>query len=415
MNLLRGLAAFGVPAAILAAAYLLGAHVPAANSPYAALVAQAPILILALGAALAIAFQRGRVFFAVVTLAVAWFAFRAYLGGRGAFGIQARAVLAALCVFVPLNLMALALTRERGIVNLHGLARVAVLLLECTVTAWLLMPGNRDLLLWLYQPLTAAAPPVARVAHAGLILMAAGIAAGIGKWWFSRSAIDLALAGAIMAWGIVALSIGHGETVIVFASAAALMLVVAMLQDVYRMAFRDELTGLPARRALNEHLARLGRRYVIAVLDIDHFKKFNDTHGHDVGDQVLKMVATRIERVRGGGNAYRFGGEEFVIVFPGATLTHALSHLEALRDDVAHHGLMLRASERPPASPSARTRTRKSRSTSAVRANGKKLSVTISIGAAERNDKLVTSGDVLTAADKALYRAKRAGRNRVSR
>jgi diguanylate cyclase (GGDEF)-like protein len=399
---------FAVPATILVAAYALSPHMPTGSSVYAALAAQVPVLLLALGAALAIAFQRGRVFFAVVTLAVAWFAYRVYLG-RGASGIPARAVFAALCVFVPLNLAVLALTSERGIVNRHGLARVAVLLLECTVTAWLLMPGNRDLLLWLYQPLTAAAPSVARVAHAGLILMLAGIAAGIGKWWFSRSAIDLALAGAIVAWGIVALGIGRSETVIAFASAAALMLVVAMLQDVYRMAFRDELTGLPARRALNEHLARLGRHYVIAVLDIDHFKKFNDTHGHDVGDQVLKMVATRIEHVRGGGSAYRFGGEEFVIVFPRATLAQALTYLEALRIDVTHHGLMLRASDRPPTTPSTRTRARK------TNAAGKKLSVTISIGAAERNDKLATPTDVLTAADKALYRAKRAGRNRVSR
>ena len=57
------------------------------------------------------------------------------------------------------------------------------------------------------------------------------------------------------------------------------------------MAFRDELTGLPGRRALNERLQRLPRQYVLAMTDVDHFKKFNDTHGHDVGDEVLKLVA----------------------------------------------------------------------------------------------------------------------------
>jgi diguanylate cyclase (GGDEF)-like protein len=408
VNVLRGSTAFAAPAVILAAAYALSIHAPTLLTAHPVLAAQAPVVVLALAAALAIAFQRGRVFFAVVTLAVAWFAYRGYIS-RGASGIQARAVFAALCMFVPLNLAALALTRERGIVNRHGLARVAVLFFEFVITAWLLMPGNRDLLLWLYQPLTAAAPSVARVAHAGLLLMAAGVAAGIGKWWFSRSAIDLALAGAVVAWGLATLGIGRGETVIVFTAAAALMLVIAMLQDVYRMAFRDELTGLPARRALNEYLARLGRRYVIAVIDIDHFKKFNDTHGHDVGDQVLKMAAARIERVRGGGSAYRFGGEEFVIVFPRADVSQVMTHLEALRIDVAQHGLMLRASERTPASPSTRSGSRK------PPAAGKKLSVTISIGVAECSDKQATPADVLTAADKALYRAKRAGRNRISR
>jgi diguanylate cyclase (GGDEF)-like protein len=408
VNVLRGSAAFAAPAVILAAAYALSVNAPTLLTAHPVLAAQAPVVVLALAAALAIAFQRGRVFFAVVTLAVAWFAYRGYIS-RGVPGLPPRAAFAALCVFVPLNLALLALTRERGIVNRHGLARVAVLFFEFVVTAWLLMPGNRDLLLWLYQPLTAAAPSVARVAHAGLILMVVGVAAGIGKWWFSRSAIDLALAGAVVAWGLATLGIGRGETVIAFTAAAALMLVVAMLQDVYRMAFRDELTGLPARRALNEHLARLGRRYVIAVIDIDHFKKFNDTHGHDVGDQVLKMAATRIERVRGGGSAYRFGGEEFVIVFPRAGVSQVMAHLEALRIDVAQHGLMLRASERTPASPSTRSGSRK------PPAAGKKLSVTISIGVAECSDKQATPADVLTAADKALYRAKRAGRNRISR
>lgn len=408
MNLLRAGAAFAAPAVILAAAYMLSIHAPALFTTHPALAAQAPVVLLALAAALAIAFQRGRVFFAVVTLAVAWFAYRGYIS-RGAPGLPARAVFAALCVFVPLNLTLLALTRERGIANRHGLARLAIIVIECAATAWLLAAGHRELIAWLYQPLTAAAPEVARVAHAGALLMAAGVVAGVAKWWFSRSAIDLALAGVVLAWGLAALGIGRGETVIAFTAAAALMLVAAMLQDIYRMAFLDELTGLPARRALNEHLARLGRRYVIGVIDIDHFKKFNDTHGHDVGDQVLKMAATRIERVRGGGSAYRFGGEEFVIVFARAGVAQVMAHLEALRIDVARHGLMLRASERAPASPSTRTGNRKPRPA------GEKLSVTISIGVAERNDKLTTPAEVLTAADKALYRAKRAGRNRVSR
>ncbi|HAG79498.1 MAG TPA: GGDEF domain-containing protein, partial [Pseudomonas sp.] len=75
-----------------------------------------------------------------------------------------------------------------------------------------------------------------------------------------------------------------------------LMLVTAIAHEAYLMAFRDELTGLPGRRALNERLQRLGRQYVLAMADVDHFKRFNDTYGHDVGDQVLKMVASRLRK-----------------------------------------------------------------------------------------------------------------------
>ena len=80
------------------------------------------------------------------------------------------------------------------------------------------------------------------------------------------------------------------------------------------MAFRDELTGLPGRRALNEKLQRMGRVYTLAMADVDHFKAFNDTHGRR-GDQVLRMVAAQLRRVSGGGHAYRYGGE-FTLVFP---------------------------------------------------------------------------------------------------
>ena len=84
------------------------------------------------------------------------------------------------------------------------------------------------------------------------------------------------------------------------------------------MAYDDELTGLPARRALNEALTRLRGVYTVAMVDIDHFKRFNDEHGHDVGDQLLRMVGARVGEVRGGGRAFRYGGEEFAVLFPGS-------------------------------------------------------------------------------------------------
>jgi GGDEF domain-containing protein len=85
-------------------------------------------------------------------------------------------------------------------------------------------------------------------------------------------------------------------TLNIMCSQVMLMIAAAVAHEAYQMAFRDELTGLPGRRALNERMQRLGRNYVIAMSDVDHFKKFNDTHGHDVGDQVLRLVASRCPR-----------------------------------------------------------------------------------------------------------------------
>ncbi len=85
-----------------------------------------------------------------------------------------------------------------------------------------------------------------------------------------------------------ALHAGPVRDSLLYFLAAGLILVVSLIQTSYAMAYHDELTGLAGRRAFNETLLRLGSHYVIAVIDVDHFKRFNDTYGHEVGDQVLK-------------------------------------------------------------------------------------------------------------------------------
>jgi diguanylate cyclase (GGDEF)-like protein len=169
------------------------------------------------------------------------------------------------------------------------------------------------------------------------------------------------------------------------------------------MAYRDELTGLPARRALNDALLRVGGTYTVAMVDVDHFKKFNDTHGHDVGDQVLRMVAGRLARVPGGGRAFRYGGEEFAVLFPGKTVEESAPHLETLRAAVASATFTKRGLDRPK---------RKPKSPRARGASARPLAVTVSIGAGQARGSALPE-QVVKAADKALYRAKEGGRNRV--
>jgi diguanylate cyclase (GGDEF)-like protein len=188
-------------------------------------------------------------------------------------------------------------------------------------------------------------------------------------------------------------------------TAFAVTLLVALLQEAFLLAFVDELTGIPARKALQKQMLGLGRRYSIAMLDVDHFKKFNDTYGHDVGDQVLRMVAAKINQVSGGGKAYRYGGEEFTILFQGKTAEQALPHLETVREAVANYIMQLREEDRPKDDKEGR----KQRAGS----SGKGVKVTISIGVAERGENYATPEKVIKAADQALYTAKKAGRNCV--
>ncbi len=175
---------------------------------------------------------------------------------------------------------------------------------------------------------------------------------------------------------------------------AQILLLAGLLHHAYVIAYRDELTGLPGRRALNEALSRLRGPYALAMLDVDHFKKFNDRHGHDVGDQVLRLVASKMRRLPGRARAYRYGGEEFCVVLPGRESAKAQAVLEDLRATIAESRLVLRQAPRG-----------KSRKQGTAR-------VTISIGLAD-NTGGQTSESVIKTADQALYRAKKNGRNRV--
>ena len=138
---------------------------------------------------------------------------------------------------------------------------------------------------------------------------------------------------------------GVGPAATAYWATAGLILVSSIIENSYLLAYHDELTTLPARRAFNDALLHLEEPYAIAVVDIDHFKKFNDTYGHETGDQVLRLVAAKLASVSGGGRAYRVGGEEFSILFPGKSVKDALPHLEQLRAAIGESRFRVRAGE----------------------------------------------------------------------
>lgn len=203
---------------------------------------------------------------------------------------------------------------------------------------------------------------------------------------------------------------GEATTGLTAATLAAAVLLWTLLDGAWQHAFLDELTGLPGRRPLEHHLAALGRRYSLAMVDIDHFKRINDRHGHDVGDQVLRFVASNLQ-ARTRGTVYRYGGEEFVLVLRGTDRDRHMAALEALRERIAGRPFIVRSLERPRRRGAGRRKRRK-KSGSSKRGRGA-ITVTVSIGLAGRRRSDRTPNDVLRAADKALYKAKRAGRNRV--
>ncbi|WP_070966431.1 GGDEF domain-containing protein [Vibrio sonorensis] len=189
-------------------------------------------------------------------------------------------------------------------------------------------------------------------------------------------------------------------------SLAGLLLLVYLLSASYELAFNDRLTGIPGRLALESDLKHLGRKYTIAMIDIDHFKSFNDTYGHDVGDEVLKLVASKLKNVGGRAKVYRYGGEEFTVLFKGKLVEEAEDHLELLRRSIEEYELVIRNSDSRPKDHKQGTRQR-------GKANSKgHVSLTISIGACDSSISRKTE-EVIKIADQALYGAKKGGRNRI--
>jgi diguanylate cyclase (GGDEF)-like protein len=168
--------------------------------------------------------------------------------------------------------------------------------------------------------------------------------------------------------------------------------------ELAHLARHDPLTGLGNRRSLEEDLAvlharsqRYGHRFAVAMCDIDRFKAYNDTHGHQAGDQALRAVAATIAReLRGGDSVYRYGGEEFLLVLPEQTLDTARVAVERVRSAVERLAI-----PQPAAGPGG--------------------ILTLSAGiAAFGPGEAPTAEELLQRADAALYRAKAAGRNQLA-
>lgn len=352
---------------------------------------------------LAIFFHRSRVVVALLAIALT-----AWIGDSQAGGFTA--------LFFAGGTLALALgtsalLRDRGLLTPSGLIQLGTLATVAVFGALFLAVAPEDMASFLgvtplptWLTLWSGFPQPVLVAFALAVpcTLAAALSRGgaveRGAFWallMSAAGLHLSADPPVMA---------------LFLMAGGLTLGLSVVETSYAMAYKDDLTGLPARRALMRDMEGLGGVYAVAMLDVDRFKKFNDRHGHDVGDQVLRMVAVRLAKVGGGGRAYRYGGEEFALLFPGKAREEALPHLEAVREAVSEATFTLRHWRRPrkrPVDPGSWKYDDAQRL--------RRLAVTVSVGVADSAGAESDPEAVLRKADRALYRAKKGGRNRVSK
>jgi len=365
------------------------------------------LAVFAAGLLLAWRFNSSRVLFSLLVLMLAHRAVEFFSLGQTHTGPGRNAVILA-ALLIPLNYIALAFMRERGL-TVAGIApRFGMLFLQSVVVAVLCRPENS---LTVSMPSGGIAlPPWA------LIGFVAAAVVLVARFYQTRKPVETGFFWSLLA---VFLWLGFapaGTAADAYVAAAGLILAASLIETSYVLAYHDELTGIRGRRAFNEALLSLDQQYAIAIVDIDHFKHFNDTYGHDTGDHVLRMVAARLVDVGGGGQAFRCGGEEFAILFHNVSAKDAFERLDALRRTIQNSVFRFRGSERrneARAGESERRKPGRKKAAAVLQRPADDLSVTVSIGVAEPSTRYRQPEQVIHAADQALYRAKHNGRNRV--
>lgn len=361
-------------------------------------------------ALLAWRFHCTRILFCTVALllghhAIEWFGHGRIVGsGEGRIAFEAVALL------LPLDFIFLTFFPERGSEGRTLFWFLALLFFESVFVAAIARPEQPSPA-FLHFSLVQAYH--GRLPQPALLVTVGACAVLLTRLLQYHRPIDHGMLWSLIATGLGLEAGGAGRIGTAYFGVAGFILASCIIENSYSLAYQDELTGLNSRRSFNDALLRLKPPYAIAAVDIDHFKRINDTFGHDTGDHVLRLVASRLARVTGGGEAFRVGGEEFTILFPGRSVRDVADHLELLRMEIESTSFRIRNSEerrKTPRAPDRRTATRKPKTL--PKAASAALAVTVSIGVAESHARLKPE-DAIQQADKALYRAKQSGRNRI--
>ena len=381
-----------LPGSVLFAGCFLAGRLPQLTEPRS-------IRLLCLGAIaagllLSAVFRRSRLFFAMVIVALGYWTVQWLVPRMPSAGI-AQVLVNATAVVMALNLAALSLLRDRGVISPPGLRRLAMLAVQVGAVVVISLPSQaRAAQLLQHSLVEARFTQWSRISQPVIVVFIAAALLLLVKLAWRRRPVDSGLF-----WALATVFFGfntHAQAFAIYTTAATMILVVAVVETSYAMAYRDELTDLPGRRALNESLLKLGSSYAVGMVDIDHFKNFNDTFGHEAGDQVLRKVASKLAAVGGNGKPYRYGGEEFAVLFPGKTVEEAFLYLEKMRKGIEDAKFTVRGADRRKRRP---------------KKSAGPTDVTVSIGIAGNHRNKMSANEVVQAADKALYRAKAFGRN----
>ena len=315
-------------------------------------------------------------------------------------------VFAAATFLLPLNFLAFSILKEEAIGTVRAALRLLLLLLQPFVVLWLCDPANHDMAAALTTvPGGWPAAPTPVPLPAMLVFFISGVM-HLVRFAIQRHPMDAGATWALAAVFLAYHGTQYGWHPTNFFATAGLILFVSLVQASYQQTYRDPLTGIHGRIAYEEAAAHLGGKFTIAVLAIDQLKAYAGMYGKPVVEQVLKMIAPKVQTACRAGRVFRVSGEELTFLLPRQSALEALAELETIRKTIESTSLFVRDGQRV------------WDNTGGARGPAEKdqeLPVTASIGVADSAVKGATLTLVIKAAYRALYEAKAGGGNVVKR
>lgn len=382
---------------VLVISWMLARSTSLSEKELSAIFVSLPYILAFFALVLSVWFQHSRFFYAICAILFSIIV----LSSPGKTNIIA--LRNGISLLIPIIFTILAVTEERGITSKPGLKKgicIIVLML------FILIDSGR------VNPYLAKLKPaglmlvdnkgIQGIPRLSVFLFIVCLSILLTRFLSLSSNMDMAFVGATLGCFVILHFTEFIDILSFFSTAVFFIFIISMFEASYSLAFHDTLTGLLTRRAMEQEFLRIGNKYTLAIIDIDHFKKVNDNFGHQVGDEILKMVASTIEKYAKGGKVFRYGGEEFVVIFPRKTIKDTLVIFERIRYGIQERSFVIRSSNRPKKKPEDK---------SLYKGGTNRIRVTVSIGIAEKSEDLCTSSQLVGVADKALYQAKSNGRN----
>ncbi len=370
-------------------------------------VAALPYIVLLFGLIFGWYFSSSRMILSLLVLALADRALVLFPATDANQPILDQTLVAMTAFLLPLNLLAFSILKEDSLSTLRGIARVVLVLVQPFLLLWLCLPNQQDLTFpftrdYIPSQYTDWTP----IPQPALVAFASALLLHFVRFTLHRDPLE---GGAI--WALCAVFVAYhtsryGWQPTNFFATAGLILFVTLLQSFHQRTYRDELTGIPGRVAYDEAIGQLGKQFSVAVISIDQLTQYANTHGKPVSEQILKLVAPRLEAACTDGQIFRTTGEGFTVLFPRKSATETLSTLETVRKTVDALSFFLRGRDWV---------WETQRGAKKTGSRDRELPITLSIGVGEKVSDSATLSQVITSAYHALYEAKGSGGNVVKR